>query len=131
MSLIKAMQFASKLRKKLKTKHPVFKKFSVKPKRKGLRGGMWAKRSAINQAYGWSTMGNVGQMHKYANIKKMSQTQRFGLGRGAGLYARGTARAHFAKRYPKTDIGIGAAKVAGIGALGAWILNDGDTKKKS
>ena len=128
MSLIKAMHYASRLRKKLKTKHQVFKKFSIKPKRKGLRGGMWAKRSAINQAYGWSTLGNIGQMQKYANLKKMSQTQRFGLGRGAGLYASGTARAHFAKRYPKTDIAIGAGKVAAIGGAGAWLLNDKDMK---
>ena len=121
MSLIKAMQFASRFRKRYK--------LSRKPKSKGLKGGMWAKKSAIDKAYGFSAIGGLGKMHKYANAKKMSQTRRFGLGRGAGLYAKGSARAHFAKRYPKTDIAIGAGKVAGIGALGAWILNDDDNKK--
>ena len=123
MSLIKAMQFASRFRKKYKS--------YKKPKRKGLRGGMWAKKTAISGAYSISALGAAGQMAKSNRIKGLTKLQRFGRGRALGHKAVGEARAHFAKRYPRTDIGIGAAKVAGIGALGAWILNDGDSKKKS
>jgi|TARA_R100001530_G_scaffold21500_3_gene17715 hypothetical protein len=122
MSLIKAMQYASKVRKKFGY---------VKPKRKGLRGGMWAKRKAIYKAYSTSTLGAAIHMSKMNKIKKMSGIKRFGAGRGLGIKGMAEAKAHFAKRYPRTDIGIGAAKVAGIGALGAWILNDGDSKKKT
>ena len=43
MSLIKAMQYASRVRRKFKV--------GKKPKTKGLRGGMWAKKGAIGAAY--------------------------------------------------------------------------------
>ena len=123
MSLIKAMQFASRVRKKFKV--------GRKPKKQGLRGGMWAKRKAIYQAYSVSALGAAGQMTKMHKIQKLSKLKRFGRGRALGHKAMGEAKAHFAKRYPRTDIAIGAGKVAGIGALGAWILNDGDSKKKT
>ena len=56
MSLIKAMQFSSRFRKKFK--------LSKKPKGKGLKGGMWAKKAAIDKAYGYSTLGSLGKMHQ-------------------------------------------------------------------
>ena len=129
MSLIKAMQFASKFRKKMGKGKGPFSRLSKRPKRQGLRGGMWAKKSAIDKAYAYSTIGSLGPMHKYANIHKMTKTQRFGLGRGAATFAKGSGKAHFAKRYPKTDIALGAGKVAAIGVTGAWLLNDKDMKK--
>ena len=52
----------------------------------------------------------------------------FGKAYGYGHALKGQAIGHFAKRYPKTQFGIQAGKVAGIGALGAWILNDDDKK---
>ena len=121
MSLIKAMQFASRVRKK-------YKKYK-KPKRKGLRGGMWAKKQAISGAYSISALGAAGQMAKMNKIRGLTSIQRFGRGRALGHKAVGEARAHFAKRYPKTDVALGLGKVAGIGVAGAWILNDKDMKK--
>ena len=121
MSLIKAMQFASRFRKKFKV--------GRKPKKQGLRGGMWAKRKAIYQAYSVSTLGAAVHLSKMNKIKKMSGIKRFGSGRALGIKGMGEAKAHFAKRYPRTDIAIGAGKVAAIGATGAWILNDKDMKK--
>jgi hypothetical protein len=52
-----------------------------------------------------------------------------GAAYGYGHALKGQAIGHFAKRYPKTQFGIQAGKVASIGALGAWILNDDDNKK--
>ena len=49
MSLIKAMQFASRVRKKFKV--------GRKPKKQGLRGGMWAKKRAIGAAYNVQAFG--------------------------------------------------------------------------
>ena len=121
MSLIKAMQFASRIRKK-------YKKYK-KPKRQGLRGGMWAKKQAISGAYSISALGAAGQMAKMNKIRGLTSTQRFGKGRALGHKAVGEARAHFAKRYPKTDVALGLGKVAAIGATGAWLLNDKDMKK--
>ena len=120
MSLIKAMQFASRFRKK-------FKKYK-KPKRQGLRGGMWAKKQAISGAYSISALGAAGQMAKMNKIRGLTSTQRFGKGRALGHKAVGESRAHFAKRYPKTDVALGLGKVAAIGGAGAWILNDKDMK---
>ena len=120
MSLIKAVQFASRIRKK-------YKKYK-KPKRKGLRGGMWAKKQAISGAYSISALGAAGQMAKMHKVKGLTTTQRFGKGRALGHKAVGEARAHFAKRYPKTDVALGLGKVAAIGATGAWLLNDKDMK---
>ena len=120
MSLIKAMQFASRFRKK-------FKKYK-KPKRQGLRGGMWAKKTAISGAYSISALGAAGQMSKMHKIKGLTTTQRYGRGRALGHKATGEARAHFAKRYPKADTAMQIGKVAAIGGAGAWILNDKDMK---
>ena len=121
MSLIKAMQFASRVRKK-------YKKYK-KPKRQGLRGGMWAKKTAISGAYSISALGAAGQMAKMNKIRGLTSTQRFGKGRALGHKAVGESRAHFAWRYPKTDVALGLGKVAAIGATGAWLLNDKDMKK--
>ena len=121
MSLIKAMQFASRVRKK-------YKKYK-KPKRQGLRGGMWAKKQAISGAYSISALGAAGHLAKSGRAAGLTSTQRFGRGRGLGHKAVGESRAHFAKRYPKTDVALGVGKVAAIGATGAWLLNDKDMKK--
>ena len=113
MSLIKAMQFASRFRKKYKS--------YKKPKTKGLRGGMWAKKGTIGAAY------NVNALR--AGIKMgRAKKPNIGAAYGYGHAAKGAAIGQFAKRYPKTQFGIQTAKVAGIGALGAWILNDDDKK---
>ena len=127
MSLIRVMAEASKFRRLLRKKGSKIGSKGIK-KRKSLRGGMWAKKSAIDKAYAYSTIGSLGPMHKYANVRKMTKTQRFGLGRGAATFAKGSGKAHFAKRYPKTDIALGAGKVAAIGVTGAWLLNDKDMK---
>ena len=112
MSLIKAMQFASRIRKK-------YKKYKT-PKRQGLRGGMWAKKRAIGAAYYVQAYG-VG-------VTAGERKKLFGKAYAASHVLSGQAKGQFAKRYPKTQFGIGATKVAGIGAAGAWILNDKDMK---
>ena len=127
MSLIKVMAQASKFRRHLRRAGGKIGLRNLK-KRKGLRGGMWAKKQAISGAYSISALGAAGQMAKMNKIRGLTSTQRFGKGRALGHKAVGESRAHFAKRYPKTQFGIGATKVAGIGATGAWILNDKDMK---
>ena len=112
MSLIKAMQFASRVRKKFKV--------GRKPKKQGLRGGMWAKKRAIGAAYNVQAFG-VG-------VTAGERKKLFGKAYAASHVLSGQAKGQFAKRYPKTQFGIGATKVAGIGATGAWILNDKDMK---
>ena len=123
MSLVKTLQFASRFRKKMGMKK------LRKPKKPGLRGGMQAKRSAINMAYGFKGLEGISRFSKSKFAKKKGAFGAFATGRGIGHGISGQARAHFARRYPKTDFAMGTAKVAGIGALGAWILNDDDNKK--
>ena len=94
--------------------------------RKGLRGGMWAKKSAISAAYNVKAMKAGMAMGAKAGMK--GKKAPFGKAYGYGHALRGQAIGHFAKRYPKTQFAIQAGKVASIGALGAWILNDDDKK---
>ena len=120
MSLVKVMAEASRFRRLLRKKGSNIGKGGIK-KRKGLRGGMWAKKGAIGAAY------NVNAMR--AGIKMgRAKKPNIGAAYGYGHAAKGAAIGQFAKRYPKTQFGIQTAKVAGIGALGAWILNDDDKK---
>ena len=124
-SLIRLMAQASKLRRGLKKAGHKIPKMSIGT-RKGLRGGRFAKRQAIQAAH------NVEGLIKKRVFKKIH-----GPKKGAKMFygysklLQGSARAQFGKRYPGTQMAFGATKVAGIGALGAWILNDGDSKKKS
>ena len=119
MSLVKVMAEASKLRRFLRKRGS---KVGLKniTKRKGLRGGMWAKKGVIGAAYNAQAfkmgMASAGKKVKYGRVY------------GASHALKGQAIGQFAKRYPKTQFGIQAGKVAGIGALGAWILNDDDKK---
>ena len=120
MSLIKVMGEASKLRRFLRKRGS---KVGLKniTKRKGLRGGMWAKKGVIGAAYN-------AQAFKMGMAAGSSKKPSWGRIYGASHALKGQAIGHFAKRYPKTQFGIQAGKVAGIGALGAWILNDDDKK---
>ena len=123
MSLVKVMGEASKLRRFLRKRGS---KIGLKgnvgrsAKKKGLRGGMWAKKGVIGAAYNAQAfkmgMASAGKKVKYGRVY------------GASHALKGQAIGQFAKRYPKTQFGIQAGKVAGIGALGAWILNDDDKK---
>ena len=122
MSLVKTLQFASRFRKKMGMKK------LRKPKKPGLRGGMFAKRATINMAYGLRGLHGISKFQRSKNARKGGAFGAFATGRGIGHGISGQARAHFARRYPKTDFAMGTAKVAGIGALGAWILNDDDKK---
>ena len=122
MSLVKTLQFASRFRKKMGMKK------LRKPKKPGLRGGMFAKRATINMAYGLRGLHGISKFQRSKNTRKGGAFGAFATGRGIGHGISGQARAHFARRYPKTDFAMGTAKVAGIGALGAWILNDDDKK---
>ena len=124
MSLIKVMGEASKLRRFLRKRGS---KIGLKgnvgrsAKKKGLRGGMFAKKGVIGAAYN-------AQAFKMGMAAGSSKKPRWGRIYGASHALKGQAIGHFAKRYPKTQFGIQAGKVAGIGALGAWILNDDDKK---
>jgi len=126
MGLVKVMAEASKLRRFLRTRGS---KIGLKgnvgrsAKKKGLRGGMWAKKGVIGAAYNAQGL----KMGMAAGASKGKKN--FGKLYGAGHALKGQAIGQFAKRYPKTQFGIQAGKVAGIGALGAWILNDDDNKK--
>ena len=123
MSLVKTLASASKFRRTLRKAGSNIGTKGIK-KRKGLRGGMWAKKQAIGAAY------NVKAMRAgFAMGQKGGKKAPFGKAYGYGHALKGQAIGHFAKRYPKTQFGIQAGKVAGIGALGAWILNDNDNKK--
>ena len=122
MSLVKTLASASKFRRTLRKAGSNIGLKGIK-KRKGLRGGMWAKKQAIGAAY------NVKAMRAgFAMGQKGGKKAPFGKAYGYGHALKGQAIGHFAKRYPKTQFGIQAGKVAGIGALGAWILNDDDKK---
>ena len=119
MSLIKVMAQASKFRRYLRSAGGKIGLKGIK-KRKSLRGGMWAKKRAIGAAYNVQAFG-VG-------VTAGERKKLFGKAYAASHVLSGQAKGQFAKRYPKTQFGIGATKVAGIGAAGAWILNDKDMK---
>ena len=126
MSFVKAMGAASKFRRFLRKRGS---KIGLKgnvgrsSKGKGLRGGMWAKKGVIGATYN-SEAFRVGMTMGAKGAKK-----NFGKLYGYGHALKGQAIGQFAKRYPKTQFGIQAGKVAAIGATGAWILNDKDMKK--
>ena len=122
MGLVKVMAEASKLRRFLRKRGSKIGLKGVKT-RKSLRGGMWAKKGVISAAYNAQGL-KMGMAAGASRGKK-----NFGRMYGAGHALKGQAIGQFAKRYPKTQFGIQAGKVAGIGALGAWILNDDDNKK--
>mgnify|MGYP001361628565 FL=1 len=122
MGLVKVMAEASKLRRFLRKRGSKIGLKGVKT-RKSLRGGMWAKKGVISAAYNAQGL-KMGMAAGASRGKK-----NFGRMYGAGHALKGQAIGQFAKRYPKTQFGIQAGKVAGIGALGAWILNDDDKKK--
>ena len=122
MSLVKTLASASKFRRTLRKAGSTIGTKNIK-KRKGLRGGMWAKKQAIGAAYNVKAL-RAGIAMGARGGKKAP----FGKAYGYGHALKGQAIGQFAKRYPKTQFGIQAGKVAGIGALGAWILNDDDKK---
>ena len=122
MSLVKTLASASKFRRTLRKAGSTIGTKNIK-KRKGLRGGMWAKKQAIGAAYNVKAL-RAGIAMGARGGKKAP----FGKAYGYGHALRGQAIGHFAKRYPKTQFAIQAGKVASIGALGAWILNDDDKK---
>ena len=122
MSLVKTLASASKFRRTLRKAGANIGLKGIK-KRKGLRGGMWAKKQAIGAAY------NVKAMRAgFAMGQKGGKKAPFGKAYGYVHALIGVAIGHFAKRYPKTQFAIQSGKVASIGALGAWILNDDDKK---
>ena len=120
MSLVKTLASASKFRRTLRKAGSKIGLKGVK-NRKGLRGGMWAKKGAIGAAF------NVNAMRAGVKMGRAKKPN-IGAAYGYGHAAKGQAIGHFAKRYPKTQFAIQAGKVASIGALGAWILNDDDKK---
>ena len=122
MSLVKTLASASKFRRTLRKAGSKIGMGGIK-KRKSLRGGMWAKKTAIGAAYNIKAM-RAGIAMGARGGKKAP----FGKAYGYGHALKGQAIGHFAKRYPKTQFAIQTGKVASIGALGAWILND-DNKK--
>jgi hypothetical protein len=122
MSLVKTLASASKFRRTLRKAGSKIGLKGVKS-RKGLRGGMWAKKQAIGAAYNVKAM-RAGMAMGARGGKKAP----FGKAYGYGHALKGQAIGHFAKRYPKTQFAIQSGKVASIGALGAWILNDDDKK---
>ena len=122
MSLVKTLASASKFRRSLRKHGSTIGLKGIK-KRKGLRGGMWAKKQAIGAAYNVKAL-RAGIAMGARGGKKAP----FGKAYGYGHALKGQAIGHFAKRYPKTQFAIQTGKVASIGALGAWILNDDDKK---
>ena len=122
MSLVKTLASASKFRRTLRKAGSKIGMGGIK-KRKSLRGGMWAKKAAIGAAYNVKAM-RAGMAMGARGGKKAP----FGKAYGYGHALKGQAIGHFAKRYPKTQFAIQTGKVASIGALGAWILNDDDKK---
>ena len=122
MSLVKTLASASKFRRTLRKAGSKIGMGGIK-KRKSLRGGMWAKKAAIGAAYNVKAMRAGMAMGARAGKKAP-----FGKAYGYAHALKGQAIGHFAKRYPKTQFAIQAGKVASIGALGAWILNDDDKK---
>ena len=129
MSLVKVMAGASKFRRLLRKKGS---KIGIKgnvgrtAQKKGLRGGMWAKKGVIGAAYNSEAL-RAG-LHMGAKAGRRGKKPPLGAAYGYGHAMKGAAIGHFAKRYPKTQFAIQAGKVASIGALGAWILNDDDKK---
>tara|TARA_X000000368_G_C22945092_1_gene673978 strand:+ start:201 stop:590 length:390 start_codon:yes stop_codon:yes gene_type:complete len=126
MSLVKTLASASKFRRTLRKAGSKIGLKGVK-NRKGLRGGMWAKKGAIGAAYNVKAM-RAGMAMGAKAGKTGAKSAPYGKAYGYGHALRGQAIGHFAKRYPKTQFAIQAGKVASIGALGAWILNDDDKK---
>ena len=120
MSLIKVMAGASKFRRLLRKGGSNIGLKGVK-NRKGLRGGMWAKKGVIGAAYN-------SKAFRTGMAMGASKKPKMGAAYGYGHALKGQAIGHFAKRYPKTQFAIQSGKVASIGALGAWILNDDDKK---
>jgi len=126
MSLIKVMAGASKFRRTLRKAGSNIGKGGIK-KRKGLRGGMWAKKGVIGAAYNSEALrAGMAMGSRGAGFK--GKKSPIGAAYGYGHALKGQAIGHFAKRYPKTQFAIQSGKVASIGALGAWILNDDDKK---
>ena len=92
MSLVKTLQFASRFRKKMGMKK------LRKPKKPGLRGGMWAKRSAINMAYGFKGLEGFSRFSKskFINIttwkikqsSKISSLERYNNRTSSMVYSR-------------------------------------------
>ena len=126
MSLVKTLASASKFRRTLRKAGSTIGLKNIK-KRKGLRGGMWAKKQAIGAAYNVKAL-KAGIVMGAKAGKSGAKSAPWGKAYGYGHALKGEAIGHFAKRYPKTQFGIQAGKVASIGALGAWILNDDDKK---
>jgi len=107
-----ASAFRRAMRKKLKMK-------TKTSKRKGLRGGAFAKKQVLETDYVLRALDSVGKTKL-----KPGGFKPFGVGRSKGLAARGAARAQFAKRYPKTDMAMGASGYVAAGAVGAWLDDD-------
>ena len=126
MSLINVMARASKFRRTLRKAGSKIGMGGIK-KRKSLRGGMWAKKANIGAAYNTEALRAGMAMGAKAGMKG-AKSAPYGKAYGYGHALRGQAIGHFAKRYPKTQFAIQSGKVASIGALGAWILNDDDKK---
>lgn len=116
MSLIKSMQFSSALRRGIRKKLGTKPK---KPKKPGLRGGMFAKKQAIDTAFLLRGLDSVGK----TKFKKGGFGP-FATGRSKGIFTKGAASAQFAKRYPKTDMALGASGYVAAGAVGAWLDDD-------
>lgn len=116
MSLIQTMRGASAFRRAVRKK---LKLKTKTPKRKGLRGGAFAKKQVLERDYVLRALDSVGKT-KY----KPGGFKPFGVGRSKGLAASGAARAQFAKRYPKTDMALGASGYVAAGAVGAWLDDD-------
>ena len=126
MSLIDVMARASKFRRTLRKAGSKIGMGGIK-KRKSLRGGMWAKKATIGAAYNTEALRAGMAMGAKAGMKG-AKSAPYGKAYGYGHALKGQAIGHFAKRYPKTQFAIQSGKVASIGALGAWILNDDDKK---
>ena len=126
MSLINVMARASKFRRTLRKAGSKIGLGGIK-KRKSLRGGMWAKKATIGAAYNTEALRAGMAMGAKAGMKG-AKSAPYGKAYGYGHALKGQAIGHFAKRYPKTQFAIQSGKVASIGALGAWILNDDDKK---
>lgn len=116
MSLIQTMRGASAFRRAMRKKLKMKTKTS---KRKGLRGGVLAKKQVLDTDYLIRALDSVGKTKL-----KPGGFKPFGVGRSKGLAARGAARAQFAKRYPKTDMAMGASGYVAAGAVGAWLDDD-------
>ena len=126
MSLINVMARASKFRRTLRKAGSKIGMGGIK-KRKSLRGGMWAKKATIGAAYNTEALRAGMAMGAKAGMQG-AKSAPYGKAYGYGHALKGQAIGHFAKRYPKTQFAIQSGKVASIGALGAWILNDDDKK---